>query len=177
MYIFHHFDIINGKNYHNIDMLDYTSYTHFVIVHTDNNVYVTHASKFKYWFNDDNPPLLGSATDRQQDPRLVERANKYATMLLRRHKHKTWIFSDGSVAGKNRELCGGGYVIAKPTDNLINKTEANNYRILAEQSIKFNKCSIAKAELLSLTAALEHLKNTNVNDNSTITALCDNKQA
>ena len=87
--------VSGGKDDHNIDLLDFVSYTHLVIVHANKNVHITHGYKFKYWFSGDNPPLLGSTSDRQQNPELVLRANKCAKLLLTRHQHKTWIFSNG----------------------------------------------------------------------------------
>ena len=61
--------------------------------------------------------------------------------------------------------------------NCLNNTNSITHKTIVEKGIKLPKCSIAKAELLSLRTALEHLKYLKNHNLSPITALCDNKQA
>ena len=165
-----------------IDIADYLQYNLFTIANINQQTIVTNCNKFAYWKNDDNPPFLGSSTSRKNNPVLQSQAQEYANHLLQKHQGNLWIFSDGSVAGNDRNIVGGGYVIAQSHKN---QTEVSNdlhqseptYNILKQQSITLPKCSIALAELTSLLAALLNLKqNSSINQlNNNITAFCDNK--
>ena len=93
--------------------------------------------------------------------------------MLRTDNSRTWIFSDGSVAGINRNIVGGGYVITKPDKS---NTEHNLIKhIIAEQSVKLTRGSIAFAEISSMHQALKHIIESNNITTESITAFCDNK--
>ena len=170
-------NILQTNEIHETNTIDFIQFTHFIVVHCNNHSYLTHANKFSYWYSDNNPPLLGSATDRKNNDYLQQRAHKYAISLLNKHKDKIWIFSDGSVSGKQREIAGGGYVIAIPSANQHNVTNTDSeHTIIHESSIAFEKCSIAVAEMVSLSTALHKVNELDIPNNSEVIAFCDNQQ-
>ena len=156
-----------------IDYQDYINYTQFVICHDKYRGQIALASKFLYWNNTDNPPLLGSATDRMLNPKMQQQAHEYAMSVLTKNQSTTWIFSDGSVSGPNHDIVGGGYIITKP-DKTNNPYKIPN-SIIEEHSIKLPKGSIAMAELISMLHAFRKISSSTNKYNSPITAFCDNK--
>ena len=86
-------------------------------------------------------------------------AHEYALKVLWNDQANTWVFSDGSVAGLNRNITGGGYVIAKPDKSNNIHNIANN--IINENSIYMNDGSIALAELVGMKAAFQHVLTSN----------------
>ena len=85
--------------------------------------------------------------------------------------------SDGSVSGKQREIAGGGYVIATPPASQHNITNIDSiHTVIHESSIVFDKCSIAHAEMVSLSTALDKINELDIPNNSEVIAFCDNKQ-
>ena len=181
------FIIVSTKETNNhikIDLDDYLQYNFFSITNTNHQTTITNCNKFEYWHSDDNPPLLGSSTARKNNPILQSEAVVYASNLLHKHRGNLWVFSDGSVSGKERNIVGGGYVIAQSSQNLNRKENHGNinnkhdeHNILHQQSIRYKKCSITAAELNSLLAALLKIKHDpKINQlHRNITAFCDNK--
>ena len=93
--------------------------------------------------------------------------------MVSKDKSKTWIFSDGSVAGPTRNIVDGGFVISKP--DRFNTKENITRHIISEHSIQLPSGSIALAEITSMLQAFKHvLESTNI-DTDSITAFCDNK--
>ena len=170
------------NNMYSVDYEDYMDRKLYALGKINNIWTYIKTDKFKYYTIDENVPILGSATDRKDNPTLNKKANLYAESVIERHKNKIHVYTDGSVKGpKHNRSAGYGVVIVEDNNgnccNKQTKIKENRQKIknLYTKSINISEPSIAVAEASAILDALTWLSNNLSNINKDIIMFCDNK--